>query len=59
MEKDTIWRLTVDDFMHVIEGKYPEMTQKEIQQLLETARNKFTVHDWTELVEIFIDCHKP
>lgn len=48
MEKNTVWRLTYEDFEHVL-GR--ELTQDE----KDVIYNKFSIEDWTEDVECFLD----
>lgn len=56
-EKDTIWRLTEDDFRAVIADKFPHLTEQQIEYILDRAHEEFSIPDWTDIVEAFIeDC---
>jgi uncharacterized protein (DUF433 family) len=54
-EKDTIWRLTEDDFRAVIADKFPHLSEHQIEYIIDKAHDKFYIPDWTDFVEAFID----
>lgn len=51
MEKETIYRLTEDDFRCVAEDNHPEMTAEQIEAFVEHAHQRFEIHDWAEYVD--------
>ena len=55
MEKETIWRLQDEDFRMVMGENYPDATEEQIEKVIQEARMYFTIPDWTEYVEIFVD----
>lgn len=54
MEKETIWRLQEEDFRVVMEDNFPHLTEKQKDEIIEIARQKFNIHDWYEYVETWI-----
>lgn len=56
MEKETIWRITEDDFRGIIEDNFPNLPKRVIEELIERAHEKFSIDDWSEYVAIFITC---
>lgn len=57
MEKETIWRVTEEDFRCVIEERYPDLSEEQIEALLDRAHDKFSIIDWEEQVEVFLDIY--
>lgn len=55
MEKETVWRLTEEDFRTVKESCFPNVTDEETEKIIERAKDKFSIDDWIEWVEAFID----
>lgn len=53
MEKETVWRLQDDDFIAVMNDM--NVPQERQSKLLEYARQHFSIDNWTELVESFIE----
>lgn len=51
MDAETVFRLTYDDFESIL-GR--TLTQDE----KDTIYNKFTIEDWSEEVETFLDIHE-
>lgn len=55
MEGKTIWRVTEDDFRVFMEEK--GLTEQQMEAILESAHRNFSIEDWADHVEIFIDLH--
>lgn len=54
-EKNTIWRITEEDIRIIARQQYPNASEEAIENVVNDAHKHFTMPDWTEAVESFID----
>lgn len=54
-EANTIWRITEEDVRMIAEERYPNASEEIIERVVNDAHKHFTLPDWVEAVESFID----
>lgn len=59
MKGETIWRIQEEDILSVIEDRFSHLdfTEDDKADLIEIAKDKFSIDDWMEYVEVFIDAN--
>lgn len=54
-ELNTVWRITDEDIRVVAKQKYPNASEETVERVVNDAHKHFTILDWEDAVEIFID----
>lgn len=51
----TVWRVSEADVRMIIQDKYPDIEDSQVEELVDISYSRFVIEDWYEHLSVFLD----